>query len=53
MLENNQDNKVVRWGDEGNSFVVLEVRPSRLSGLFTDRAEREIHKIHPPEALQA
>lgn len=26
MLENPQDESVVRWGNEGDSFVVLEVR---------------------------
>lgn len=27
MLESPQDESVVRWGNEGDSFVVLEVRP--------------------------
>jgi len=26
MLENPSDESVVRWGNEGDSFVVLEVR---------------------------
>jgi len=26
MLENGSDDSVVRWGDNGDSFVVLEVR---------------------------
>jgi hypothetical protein len=26
MLESPQDESVVRWGNEGDSFVVLEVR---------------------------
>jgi hypothetical protein len=27
MLENPSDESVVRWGNDGDSFVVLEVRP--------------------------
>lgn len=29
MLESPQDESVVRWGNEGDSFVVLEVRAMR------------------------
>jgi hypothetical protein len=29
MLENGSDDSVVRWGDNGDSFVVLEVRQCR------------------------
>lgn len=34
MLESPQDESVVRWGNEGDSFVVLEVRKNirKLSG---------------------
>jgi hypothetical protein len=35
MLENPQDESVVRWGDGGDSFVVLEVS---ISTLYQGRA---------------
>lgn len=57
MLENPQDESVVRWGDQGDSFVVLEVRrlqdghqPSTPSHC---RAERKVYETHITEALQA
>jgi hypothetical protein len=58
MLESPQDESVVRWGNEGDSFVVLEVRiPTRLHAsrlsLTKPPAEREIHKAYPAQALQA
>jgi osomolarity two-component system response regulator SKN7 len=61
MLENPQDESVVRWGNEGDSFVVLEVRGGGLAsetcsaedGELIGDAEREIHQAHPPETLQA
>lgn len=36
MLESPQDESVVRWGDQGDSFVVLEVRidPLPVPGYF-------------------
>ena len=33
MLENPSDESVVRWGNDGDSFVVLEVRRCDLKGL--------------------
>lgn len=65
MLEDSSYNEVVRWGNEGDSFVVLEVNspaqhPSHTPAnnetrtrLTTRFAEREIHKTHPAETLQA
>ena len=56
MLESPQDENVVRWGNEGDSFVVLEVRCAAISyedTVLTTRAEREIHQAHPSEAFQA
>ena len=57
MLENPADESVVRWGNEGDSFVVLEVgshgRWGRNAAEETDHAaEREIHKAHLAEAFQ-
>jgi osomolarity two-component system response regulator SKN7 len=57
MLENPTDENVVRWGNDGDSFVVLEVRydadhGSQRAGT-DDALEREIHKAYPPETLQA
>jgi len=51
MLENPQDESVVRWGDQGDSFVVLEVRETELgihqvSSLAHCRSERKIYKTH-------
>jgi len=56
MLENPSDESVVRWGNEGDSFVVLEVRtrqsfPARTC-LLTVVQEREIHEAHPPQTFQ-
>ena len=56
MLENPQDESVVRWGNEGDSFVVLEVRRAlftRTWELLTQGTEREVHEAHPPQAFQA
>jgi hypothetical protein len=56
MLEDPTYESIVRWGEGGESFVVLEVRPSvdfdRIH-VLTSFTEREIHEIDPPEALQA
>lgn len=57
MLESPQDESVVRWGNEGDSFVVLEVGKARA--ITVERAmaeqdtEREVHETYPTEALQA
>jgi hypothetical protein len=55
MLEDPSYESVVRWGNEGDSFVVLEVsylgqepQPDQTLTLAT---EREIHKIYPSQAL--
>lgn len=53
MLESPQDESVVRWGNEGDSFVVLEVayyqpRPKTTADTAT---EREIHKAHSSQAF--
>ena len=58
MLENPQDESVVRWGDQGDSFVVLEVREMELAitsfgSLAHCRAERKIHKAYITQAFQA
>jgi osomolarity two-component system response regulator SKN7 len=55
MLESPSDESVVRWGNEGDSFVVLEVRAQSGFGwklFLTAPAEREIHEAHPPKTLQ-
>ena len=55
MLENGSDESVVRWGNDGDSFVVLEVCASGLQyrGRLADPGtEREIYKAHPSQALQ-
>jgi osomolarity two-component system response regulator SKN7 len=57
MLESPQDESVVRWGNEGDSFVVLEVRipPGfpRLGFANGPPAEREVYKAHPAQTFQA
>lgn len=58
MLENPQDESVVRWGNEGDSFVVLEVRiecvwTEQRTHPLNKRTEREIHQAHSTETLQA
>jgi len=56
MLEDPTYESVVRWGNEGDSFVVLEVgdprRDSRYSEILTAATEREIHKVDPSQAFQ-
>jgi hypothetical protein len=56
MLESPQDESVVRWGDQGDSFVVLEVRinsPLTMVDAGANRtAEREIHQAHFTKAFQ-
>jgi hypothetical protein len=49
MLEDPSYDQVVRWSNEGDSFVVLEVGtrmnlPQR-HGSLTAKIEREIHKV--------
>ena len=57
MLEDPSYESVVRWGNEGDSFVVLEVsypgQESQAGQMLTVATEREIHKIDPSQALQA
>lgn len=57
MLEDPSYKQVVRWGTEGDSFVVLDVglrrRPYGSINLLTWLAERQIHKIHSSKTLQA
>ena len=57
MLESPQDDTVVRWGNEGDSFVVLEVGAGRVASLrgrrLNQSTEREVHETHPPQTLQA
>ena len=45
MLENPQDESVVRWGNEGDSFVVLEVRTQNC-------AEHGKHHHQKPHSLK-
>jgi len=64
MLENPQDESVVRWGDQGDSFVVLEVRngPTETqfyrgasmggNNMLRLRVERKIYETYPAETLQ-
>lgn len=56
MLESPQDESVVRWGNEGDSFVVLEAcfPPAHHHHLSPNSpTEREVHQAHPAEAFQA
>lgn len=54
MLENPQDESVVRWGDQGDSFVVLEVsgHADRYNITSHCRVERKIYETHITEAFQ-
>lgn len=62
MLEDPNYSEVVRWGDGGDSFVVLEVCLSasgtgRNPPLLTfyvnvSATEREVHQDHSAEAFQ-
>ena len=63
MLEDPSYEKIVRWGEGGQSFVVLEVRcataPKRMDHFQSSNyhvntfIERKIHQICSTEALQA
>lgn len=57
MLENPSDESVVRWGNDGDSFVVLEVRaqspPARCALRANQGTEREVYQAHSAQALQA
>jgi hypothetical protein len=56
MLENPQDESVVRWGNEGDSFVVLEAglgRNAVKKARADARTEREVHETHITKTLQA
>lgn len=63
MLEDPSYASIVRWGDEGDSFVVLEVsdppRGDRRSApAWANTKEfvslvREVHQDHPAQAFQA
>lgn len=56
MLEDPSYSQVVRWGDEGDSFVVLEVIwflcPYNKLREFIVTVEREVHQVHPAKTLQ-
>jgi hypothetical protein len=57
MLEDPSYDHIVRWGEGGESFVVLEVRSYATSSLdppltLNTRLERKIHQDHSPKALQ-
>ena len=54
MLESPQDESVVRWGNEGDSFVVLEVSAGQTRELARANAmiEREVHEAHTTQAFQ-
>lgn len=55
MLENPQDETVVRWGNEGDSFVVLEachLHTAAEVDTLTACTEREVHETYPAETLQ-
>ena len=54
MLEDPTYDKIVRWGEGGQSFVVLEVRCAwtvRDPSLTT--TEREVYQVRSTKALQA
>jgi hypothetical protein len=56
MLESPQDTSVVRWGNEGDSFVVLEVGYAKapVQYEFPDSTtEREVYETHTTKAFQA
>ena len=56
MLENPSDESVVRWGNDGDSFVVLEVCRCQIVDsrrIANSRAEREVHKAYSSQAFQA
>lgn len=58
MLEDPSYDSVVRWGNDGDSFVVLEVfyaaePPCKRNALAHMEPEREVYKVNPPEAFQA
>ncbi|EFE41591.1 stress response transcription factor SrrA/Skn7, putative, partial [Trichophyton verrucosum HKI 0517] len=62
MLEDPSYAQIVRWGDDRDSFVVLEVRLSLSLSLSrflyfypvsNNPVVREVHQVHPAEALQA
>ena len=57
MLEDPSYDQVVRWGNEGDSFVVLEVTTQHCTYprilILTNVVERKIHEIHPAQAFQA
>jgi hypothetical protein len=57
MLEDPSYENIVRWGEGGESFVVLEVggtseRPNPLQ-LLTFLSEREIYQVHSSKTFQA
>lgn len=55
MLEDPSYSDIVRWGDENDSFVVLEVLVLVRQVLDTtdnDCIVRKIHQNHPPKTLQ-
>lgn len=45
MLENSTDESVVRWGNEGDSFVVLEVRKNARARMYGTDGLRQNEKF--------
>jgi hypothetical protein len=56
MLEDPSYDQVVRWGNEGDSFVVLDASSQMMSlkrrHSLTAATEREIHHVNLTETLQ-
>jgi hypothetical protein len=56
MLDDPSYESIVRWGEGGESFVVLEVCTgikSTGSSILTCAAEREVYQVDPTETFQA
>jgi hypothetical protein len=47
MLENGTDENVVRWGDQGDSFVVLEVCNSPSFTNFASSSSKKVSNCVP------
>lgn len=55
MLESPQDESVVRWGNEGDSFVVLEACGRQIMGRMkypNTAIERKVYETYTAETLQ-
>lgn len=56
MLEDPSYESIVRWGDGGESFVVLEVCYHLKVGallVITFGTERQVYQVDPAQAFQA